>query len=147
MHGWRVLILRLFGAKIGHAARVKRTVIFKCPWNLVMGDEVMICDNAHVFCEDKVTIGERAQIGENTWLLTGSHDVNSSTFDFIGSPIRIDAAVWIATNAMVLGQREGTHIGEGAVIAAGAVVTKDVEPWTVVGGNPARVLKARSLEV
>ena len=145
MHGWRVLILRLFGAKIGRAARVKRTVIFKCPWNLILGDEVMICDNAHVFCEGKVIIGDRAQIGENTWILTGSHDVDSYDFKFECAPIRIGKASWIATNAMILSGRSETIIGDGAVVAAGSVVVKNVGGGEIVGGSPARYLRRREI--
>jgi acetyltransferase-like isoleucine patch superfamily enzyme len=63
-----------------------------------------------------------------------------STFDLITKPITIKDNVWIATGAMVL---PGVTIGEGAVVAAGAVVTKDVDDWMVVGGNPAKVIKKR----
>jgi acetyltransferase-like isoleucine patch superfamily enzyme len=76
-------------------------------------------------------------------LITGSHDISISTFDLITKPITIMDNVWVATGAMIL---PGVTIGEGAVVAAGAVVTKDVEPWTVVGGNPAKVIKRRILE-
>ena len=141
MYGWRAFVLRCFGAKIGHSVRIKRTAVFKYPWNLYLDDEVLICDRAHVFCEDVVEIGRRAQIGESTWILTASHEVNSVSFSRVKRPVRVGPCVWIATNAMVLGR----NVGEGAVVAAGAVVTKNVEPWTVVGGNPAKFIRKREL--
>ena len=75
-------------------------------------------------------------------MLTGSHSLTSPTFDLITKPITIKDNVWVATGAIVL---PGVTIGEGAVVAAGSVVTKDVEPWTVVGGNPAKFIKKRVL--
>jgi putative colanic acid biosynthesis acetyltransferase WcaF len=64
------------------------------------------------------------------------------TVDLIAKPIIIMENVWVTTGAMIL---PGVTIGEGGVVAAGAVVVKDVEPWTVVGGNPARFIKKRKL--
>ena len=74
--------------------------------------------------------------------MTGSHDVQASRFDLVTKPIKIMDNVWIATGAYLM---PGVTIGEGAVVGAGAVVTKDVEPWTVVGGNPATLIKKREL--
>ena len=76
-------------------------------------------------------------------LLAGYHDISTLNFAFRTKPITIGSCVWIATGAMVL---PGVAIGDGAVVAAGAVVTKDVEPWTVVGGNPARFIKKRTMQ-
>ncbi len=76
-------------------------------------------------------------------MLSGSHQLESQYFDLITKPITIKDNVWIATDAIIL---PGVTIGEGAVVAAGAVVSKDVEPWTVVGGNPARFIKKRVLK-
>ena len=77
------------------------------------------------------------------WLSTGSYVITNPYFDFVTKLILIHDNVWIATGAIIL---PGVTIGEGAVIAAGAVVTKDVEPWTVVGGNPSKLIKKRVLK-
>ena len=92
---------------------------------------------------DKISIGNNCCIGDDVYLLTGAHDVSSVHFDLVTKPITIMDNVWIATGAIVL---PGVTIGEGAVVAAGAVVTKDVEPWTVVAGNPAKFIKKRELK-
>ena len=92
---------------------------------------------------DKISIGKNCCIGEDVRLLTGSHDVHSPTFDLVTKPIVIKDNVWIATGAYIM---PGVTIGEGAVAAAGSVVTKDVAPWTVVGGNPTRFIKKRELK-
>ena len=65
------------------------------------------------------------------------------TLDLITKPIMIMDNIWIASGAMIL---PGVTIGEGAVVTAGSVVVKDVEPWTVVGGNPAKMIKKRELK-
>jgi putative colanic acid biosynthesis acetyltransferase WcaF len=101
-----------------------------------------IGDGAWVYALDKITIGRNVCIGEDVRLITGSHDITTPSFDLITKPITIKNNVWVATAAMIL---PGVTIGEGAVIAAGAVGTKDVEQWTVVGGNPARFIKKRVL--
>lgn len=85
-------------------------------------------------------IGSKVSISQRVALVTGSHDVNSSDFDYKSKPIVIKDYVWIGVNATVLG---GVVIGEGAVICAGSVVTKDVEPYTIVAGVPARKIGER----
>ncbi len=113
------------------------------PWRLKMGEKSSLGDGAWAYCLDHITIGKNCCIGEDVRLLTGSHDVASPRFDLVTKPIVIQDNVWVATGAIIL---PGVTIGEGAVVAAGAVVTKDVEPWTVVGGNPAKFIKKRELK-
>ena len=143
LHAWRTFLLRCFGAKIGTGVRIKRTVVLKFPWNLAIGDESMVCDNARIFCEDEVCIGRRVQIGEETWLITGSHDVNTSDFKLVHGPIVVGDNAWIATKAIVL---KNVRIGEGAVVGAGALVTRDIPNWKIVGGNPAREIGERKIK-
>ena len=110
------------------------------PWKVSVGAHATVCNGAWLYALDRIEIGEWASIGEDVKLLTGSHDVNSSEFRLITKPIVIGDMAWVATSAVVL---PGVTVGEGAVVAAGAVVTKDVAPWTVVAGNPARIIKKR----
>ena len=145
-HGWRRFWIRLF-AGLGGGGGISRKSAFMpsarvdYPWNVTMGHS-SVDNGAWVYALAKITIGNDVCIGEDVRLLTGSHDIGSSTFNLVVKPITISDNVWIATGAIVL---PGVTIGEGAVIAAGAVVTKDVAPWTVVGGNPARVIRQRRL--
>ena len=119
-----------------------RTARVDYPWNLSVDARSSLGEHAWIYCLDKIAIGKNCCIGGDVRLLTGSHDVNSPTFDLVTNPIMIMDDVWIATGAIVL---PGVTVGEGAVVAAGAVVTKDVAPWTVVAGNPAKVVKKRNL--
>lgn len=123
---------------------IARTARVDYPWNLTIGDKSSIADHAWVYCLDKIIIGKNCCIGEEVKLITGSHNVHAPTFDLVTKPITIMDNVWIATGAYIM---PGITIGEGAVVAAGSVVTKDVELWTVVGGNPAKFIKKRELKV
>ena len=88
----------------------------------------------------QISIGDYVNVSTEAALWTLQHDMNSSTFATVGKPITIDDYAWIGTRAIIL---PGVHIGEGAVVAAAAVVTKDVAPWSVVGGIPAKIIGRR----
>ena len=92
---------------------------------------------------ERIEIGNCVVINDGVRLITGSHDIHSPTYDHVFSPIIIEDHAWIATDAMIL---KGVRIGRGAVVAAAAVVTRDVRPFTVVGGNPAREIGTRRIE-
>ncbi len=128
--------------RISPKASFMRHARIDCPWNLTIGDLSSIGNHAWVYALDQIEIGEKCCIGEYVKLLTGSHDVRSSTFKLETKPIKIEDCVWVATGATIL---PGVTLHEGAVVAAGAVVTKTVEPWTIVGGNPAKIIGRREL--
>jgi maltose O-acetyltransferase len=86
-------------------------------------------------------IGENVSISSGTWLVTGTHDMNDPLFPDRYLPIVIGNYAWIGIRATILA---GVTIGEGAVVMAGAMVTRDVPPYTVVGGVPARVISHRT---
>jgi acetyltransferase-like isoleucine patch superfamily enzyme len=130
------------GGRIGSGSVISRCSRIDYPWKVAIATGTFIGNESWLYAMAPITIGNNVCISEKVSLLTGTHDVSSSSFDLITKPIVIKDNVWIATGAMVL---PGVTIGEGAVVAAGAVVTKDVEPWTVVGGNPAKVIKKREL--
>ena len=88
-----------------------------------------------------LTIGDYVDISAGAWILTDSHDMNDPLFPEILAPVKIGNHVWIGSRALVL---PGVTIGEGAVVAAGAVVTGNVEPYSVVAGVPARPIGTRS---
>lgn len=87
-------------------------------------------------------IGAHVGISQYSFLCTASHDIADPHLRLIHAPIRIDDAAWVAADAFV---GPGVHIGAGAVVGARASVFKDVDPWTVVCGNPARLLKKREI--
>lgn len=137
-HRWRSCLLRLFGAKIGANCHIYPNAKIWAPWNLVCGDSIGVADDAELYNPDKIEIGNFGVISQGAYLCTASHDYTKSGFPLIAMPIKIGAKAWVSARAIVL---MGVRIGEGAVIGAGSVVTKEMPPWTVCAGNPCRVLK------
>jgi len=139
---WRVSLVRLFGAKIGKGCVIKSSCEIWCPWNLTMGDRVALSEHVICYTVDKISIGNQTTISREVFLCCASHDVTSPIMELTYAPIAIGANAWIAGRVIIL---PGRKVGDGAVVAAGAVVVADVEPWTIVGGNPAKVIKKREL--
>ena len=99
--------------------------------------------NTPIYNKDKIIIGEHCVISQNAYLCTASHNINDLNHTLITAPIILRNRVWIASDAFV---GMGVTIGEGAVVGARGCVFKDVEPWTVVGGNPAKFIKKRIIK-
>ena len=139
---WRNRVFQLFGGKSSADVSLARKCRLDFPWKIEIGEFSHVGDYVLIRGGGGVHIGKNVCISEDTKILTSSHDVASPTFDLVRRPVFINDSVWIAMSAIIL---PGVTIGEGAVVAAGAVVTKDVEPWTVVAGNPAREIRKREL--
>lgn len=142
LNGWRVRLLKLFGAKIAAGVRIQGGAEVWQPWKLTIGEDSWIDGGVKLYSVDDIVIGSNAVISEGAFICTASHDFTSPIFELVTKPIVIGDSAWITSRAIVL---PGVTIGEGAVVAAGSVVTKDIEPWTVVGGNPAAPLKRREI--
>jgi putative colanic acid biosynthesis acetyltransferase WcaF len=142
MYGWRRFWYRLFGAQIGAGVRIRRTVNCTYPWKLAIGEHSWIGDQATLYCLECITIASHVVISQQAYLCTGSHDSSDPHFGLIVKPIRIDHGAWVALGALVM---PGIHIGEGAVIAARAVLTHDALPWTIYAGAPAKPCSERNL--
>jgi acetyltransferase-like isoleucine patch superfamily enzyme len=105
-----------------------------------IGRNVFVNQNCTFYDLGGLDIADDVMIGPNVSLITSGHPVEPSRRrDTIAKPIAIERNVWIATGATIIG---GVTVGENSVVAAGAVVTKDVPPNTLVGGNPARVIRS-----
>jgi putative colanic acid biosynthesis acetyltransferase WcaF len=143
LNGWKIFLLRCFGAKIHKTAKVYSGAKIYAPWNLEMGAYSCIATNVDCYCADKIIIGAHTVISQKVSLYTASHDINSVDFRWFSAPIVIENQVWIAAESFIM---MGVTIGEGAVVGARAAVFKDVEPWTVVGGNPAKFIKSREIK-
>lgn len=142
LNGWRVFILKCFKARIGAKCRVPGGTDIWYPSRLTMGRSVWIDVNVKLYCVNRITLGNNVIISDGAYLCTAQHDITDPAFALTTAPITIGDSAWIGARAIIL---PGRKVGEGAVVAAGAVVTRDVEPWTVVAGNPARVIKKRDL--
>lgn len=144
MMPWKRTLLRLFGAKIAPTAVVYATAKVFMPWNLVMDDYACLADGVDCYNAAPIHIGAGATVSQRAYLCTASHNISSTAHEQVQMPITVEARAWVAAEAFI---GPGVTIGEGAVCAARAVVIKNVEPWTVVGGNPAKLLKMRVLNI
>ena len=102
--------------------------------NIRIGEGCFIATRVHLAPDAPITIGKRVVINDGVTILSASHALSDPKWRKYSKAIRIDDYAWIATNATIL---PGVHIGEGAVVGAGAVVRDDVEPYSIVTGNPA----------
>ena len=139
----RILLLRLFGAKIGSGVMIKPGVNIKYPWHLSVGDNVWIGENVWIDNLTRVSIGNHVCISQGAYLLTGNHDFKKNTFDLIVKPVTIEAGVWIGAKAIVC---PGVTCRSHAVLTAGAVATKDLEDYMIYSGSPAQAVKQRVIQ-
>lgn len=139
----RRMLLRLFGARIGRHVNIANTAAIYFPWNLEVGDWSAIGEQAYIYNLGKIKISERATISQRAHLCAGSHDYADPALPLLTPPIAVGAQAWICADAFV---GPGVSVGEGAVVGARAVAMKQVEPWTVVAGNPARFIKKREMK-
>lgn len=142
LHGYRCVLLRLFGAQIGRGCRIHPRCRIWAPWNLRLGDFVSLAADVDCYTVDVISLASKVSVSQRSFLCTASHDIRSLDRPLVHGPIAVEAHAWIAAEAFV---GPGVVIGEGSVIAARSVVTKAVAPWTVVAGNPGAAIKARKL--
>jgi putative colanic acid biosynthesis acetyltransferase WcaF len=143
LHGWRRFLLRLFGAQIGAGAHPYPSVRIWAPWNLQMGPHSCLGPEVDCYCVDRVVIGAWATVSQYSFLCAATHDYRDPTMPLVTAPIAVGERAWVAADAFI---GPGVTIGKGAVVGARASVFRDVEPWTVVGGNPARIIKKISAQ-
>ena len=136
----RVCLLRVFGAKIGNRVLVSGEVHIWCPWNLEIGDYSAISFNVEIYNFAKITIGRNTVISQHSYLCTATHDYTAPNLPLIMKPIFIGSQSWVAAKTFVA---PGVTIGEGCVIGACSVVTKNIADWNVAAGNPAKIIRTR----
>lgn len=141
-NSWKIFLLRLFGAKIHSKAVVYSSVKIFMPWNLVMEEYSCLASDVDCYNVDLVKIGSNSTVSQKSYLCTASHDISKSNNPLITSPIIIEDQSWIGASSFIA---MGVTIGQGAVVGATSSVYKNVPPWTVVGGNPAKFLKIRAI--
>jgi acetyltransferase-like isoleucine patch superfamily enzyme len=136
----RPLLYRLCRFEIARSATLQGGVRFFHVGRLTIGEGSIV--NRGVYLDNRagITIGRQVSIAHDARIYTMGHDVHDATFATKGQPVRIDDYAVVFAGAMIM---PGVHLGEGAVVMAGSVVTKDVPPFRIVGGNPARDLGER----
>lgn len=141
-NGWRVFLLRLFGATIGSGSVVYGSSYIPSPKKLNMGRNSAIGPEVKLHIGQTI-IGNKVTISQRTYLCSATHYTKSINTPFIAGVIVIEDFVWIAAEAFIM---SNITIGEGSIIGARASVFKDVTPWTIVGGNPAKFIKKRIID-
>ena len=129
---------------MGPGTRVFMRAWFDCPGGVSIGSTTVVNQKCRLDGRGGLTIGSNVSIAGEVCILTASHDVQANDFAGTTSPVIINDYVFIGTRAMIL---PGVTLGRGSVIAAGAVVTKDVEPYSIVAGVPAKPIGRRSTDL
>lgn len=138
----RIAWLKLFGARLQWNHIVYPSTTIFAPWNLSITTGSVIGPRVEIYNKAPVSLGTGVVISQDAYLCTASHDVGSPVMQLIVKPIIIEDNVWVAAKSIIL---PGVTLHTASVIGAGAVVAKNVDAWTVVGGNPARLIKIRKL--
>ncbi len=139
-HAWRSFLLRCFGARMGWACHIYPKAIIWAPWNLFCGETVAIADGAIVYNPRPIILGSHATISQEAYLCGATHDYEDPAFPLVSYEISIGSYAWICARATV---QPGIAVGEGAVLALASVATRNLDPWTVYAGVPARAVKKR----
>ena len=136
-------LLRLFGAKVGRGVIIKPRVNIKYPWLLAIGNHVWIGEKVWIDNLAKVTIKDHVCVSQGALLLCGNHNYKKVTFDLIVGEINLEEGAWVGAKSIVC---PGVTLMSHSVLAAGAVATKDLEPYAIYQGNPAIKVKTRKVE-
>ena len=140
MHGWRRTLLRCFGADLAKSAKIYPGVDIWLPRNLSMDAFATIGPGVNCYCMSKVSLGRHALVSQGATLCCGTHDIDDPHLQLVVAPIHVAAEAWIAAEAFV---GPGVTVGEGAVLGARGVQFRNMEPWTVYAGNPAKAIRKR----
>jgi putative colanic acid biosynthesis acetyltransferase WcaF len=141
--GTKVAILRLFGATVGQNVRIKPGVKVKFPWRLTLGDYVWLGEKSWLDNLAQITIESHVCISQDVYLCTGNHDWSHPHFSLVPAPIIIKQGSWLAARATV---GPGVTIGRGAVLCLGSVASHSLEAMAIYAGNPAKMIKTRSVK-
>jgi putative colanic acid biosynthesis acetyltransferase WcaF len=138
--GLKCAVLRAFGAKVGRGVVIKPRVTITFPWKLTVGDHVWLGEESWLLNLAPIVIESHVCISQRSFLCTGNHNYKSPAFDLIVKPIQVESGAWIGAAAFV---GPGVHVGNHAVLAAGSIATKNLEPFGIYHGNPAVLIKQR----
>ena len=140
LDGWRCLLIRLFGGKVGRRVRCSASARIWLPSNLAIGGNVTIGPGVELYNQGRIAIGDYCVISQRAHLCASSHDVSDPHFQLVLRPIAIHDRCWVAAEAFV---GPGVTMAEGSVLAARGVLFEDTEPFGIYRGNPAGLVKKR----
>ena len=141
--GWKRMLLRAFGAKIHPTANIYSSARIYYPANLTMEENSCLASEVDCYNVAPIVVGANTTVSQRAYLCTASHDITDPLNPLITAPIILQDQAWVGAKAYI---GMGVIIGQGAVVGATASVYKDVEPWTIVGGNPAKYIKKREIK-
>ncbi|MEM9003737.1 MAG: DapH/DapD/GlmU-related protein [Cyanobacteria bacterium P01_F01_bin.86] len=141
---WKVIL-----GKLGARVFIDSRVYFRYPSRVFIGSDVSInrgCEfypSWHDGKNTRISIGNNVRLGPSVKFFSAGHNTNDINLSDNSESIHVESNVWIGGNSVIL---QGVTIGEGAIVAAGSVVSRDVEPYTIVGGVPAKFIKQREVD-
>lgn len=141
--GIKVLLLRMFGARVGKGVNVKPSVNIKYPWHLTIGNNVWIGENVWIDNLAKVEIGDNCCISQGALLLTGNHNYKRQDFKLMVGEILLQEGVWIGAKSIV---GPGVKCMSHSVLSAGSFLSSGMGPYTIYAGNPAKQVRTRIIE-
>jgi len=140
-HAFRNFFYRRAGMSLPRSSSIHWRAEFYAPERIVVGEHAVIGDSVFLDGRSGLTIGANVNLGSHVSIYTRQHDIDSPDFAEIGAPVVVEDYAYIGSHAIVL---PGVTVGRGGVVGAGSVVTKDVAPFTLVAGAPARFVRKRS---
>ncbi len=138
----RVALLRVFGAKVGNGVVIHSEVHVKYPWHLQVGNDCWIGERAWIDNLTTVRLGNDVCISQDCYICTGNHNWSDPNFGLIVRPVELGNGSWAGARSVLL---PGVSLGEGAIAAAGSVVTHAIPPFEVHAGNPAIFVRKRHI--
>jgi putative colanic acid biosynthesis acetyltransferase WcaF len=143
LNRWRLLVLRVFGCRIQGRPYVAATCRIRIPWQLELHHRACLGPDSEVYNLGECILRARCTVTQHGYLCGGSHDLSKRALPLIVAPIDIGEDAFLGAKVFVM---PGVIIGEGVVVGAASVVVRDVAPWAIVAGNPAKQVGTRSFE-
>lgn len=143
LHGWRRLILRMFGARVGAQARIYASVRIWSPRNLEIGTGALVGPRVWLYNQGRIEIGAHAVISQDASICASTHDVDSPDFALQKRPVSIGNGCWVGAEAFV---GPGVTMATASVLGARAALFEDAAARTIYRGNPASALRSRRVD-
>lgn len=142
-YGFKRWLLQLFGARVGKGLVIKTKVRIKNPWRLQIGQHCWIGESVWIDNLEDVTIGNNVCLSQGALLLTGNHDYTRRDFPYRLGKITLEDGVWIGAQSVVC---PGVYCGTHSILTVNSVATRNLEPWQVYAGNPAAMVRKRTMQ-